>query len=276
MARKRMFDLEIINQDSFLDLPMESKAIYFLLGMEADDEGFVAPKKVLRLYGGTEDSLKILIAKNFIIPFSTGVIVITDWKRNNWLDSRRIKSTIYQEEKTQITYNPTSEKYEFNGSLADAKQMLSENSIEENRVEENSIENNIVIAKANDSVSKSQLEEEFEVIWKKYPNKKGKPNALKSYIKARKKGTPYEEVLTGLEKYVNYITIGKIEQQYIKHGSTWFNQECWNDDYTIKERQNKQPIRQEMMPEWYGKEIVAEKPSEEEIAELREMLKDFK
>lgn len=137
-------------------------------------------------------------------------------------------------------------------------------------------ENNIVIAKANDSVTKFQLEEEFETIWKKYPNKKGKPNALKSYIKARKKSTTYEEVLTGLEKYVQYITIGKIEQQYIKHGSTWFNQECWNDEYTIKERQNKQPIRQEMMPEWYGKEIVAEKPSEEEIAELREMLKDFK
>ena len=144
MARKRMFDLEIINQDSFLDLPMESKAIYFLLGMEADDEGFVAPKKVLRLYGGTEDSLKILIAKNFIIPFSTGVIVITDWKRNNWLDSRRIKNTIYQEEKTQITYNPKSEKYEFNGCLTDAKQMLSENSIEENRVEEISVEENSI------------------------------------------------------------------------------------------------------------------------------------
>lgn len=239
MARKRMFDLEIINQDSFLDLPMESKAIYFLLGMEADDEGFVAPKKVLRLYGGTEDSLKILIAKNFIIPFSTGVIVITDWKRNNWLDSRRIKNTIYQEEKTQITYNPTSEKYELTGAFIDAKQMLSENSIEENRIvensiEENSVENNIVISNGNDHVSKSQLEEEFEDVWSNYPRKQGKQNALKSYIKARKKGTTKEEVLIGLENYVNYITIEKIQQQYIKQGSTWFNQECWKDDYSIR------------------------------------------
>lgn len=237
MARKRMFDLEIINQDSFLDLPMESKAIYFLLGMEADDEGFVAPKKVLRLYGGTEDSLKILIAKNFIIPFSTGVIVITDWKRNNWLDSRRIKNTIYQEEKTQITYNPVSEKYEFNGCLANAKPMLSENSIEENRLEENSIEensiDNIIIAKANDSVTKSKLESEFELIWSDYPRKQGKANALKSYIKARKKGTTYETIFNGIQNYVKYITIEKIQSQYIKQGSTWFNQECWNDDYTI-------------------------------------------
>ena len=154
--------------------------------------------------------------------------------------------------------------------------MLSENSIEEKRVEESSIENNIVIPNGNDSISKSQLEEEFETIWKEYPRKQGKSNALKSYIKARKKSTSYEEVLKGLENYVRYITTGKIEPQYIKQGSTWFNQECWNDDYTIKERQNRQPIRQEMMPEWYGKEIVAEKPSEEEIAELRAMLKDFK
>ena len=82
-----MFDLEVINQDSFFDLPMEAKALYFLLGMEADDEGFVSPKKILRLYGGTEDSLKILAIKEFIIPFKTGVIVITDWKRNNYGES---------------------------------------------------------------------------------------------------------------------------------------------------------------------------------------------
>ena len=69
MARKRMFDIEVINQDSFYDLPMDAKALYFLLGMEADDEGFIAPKKVLRLYGGTEDSVKILITKGYLIPF---------------------------------------------------------------------------------------------------------------------------------------------------------------------------------------------------------------
>ena len=80
MARKRMFDIEIINQDSFYELPMDAKALYFLLGMEADDEGFINPKKILRLYGGTEDSIKILIAKGYLIPFKSGVVVITDWK----------------------------------------------------------------------------------------------------------------------------------------------------------------------------------------------------
>ena len=134
MARKRMFDTEIINQDSFLDLPMEAKALYFLLGMEADDEGFVSPKKVLRIHGGNEDSLRILILKKYLIPFKSGVVVITDWKRNNYLDKKRIKETIYIEEKSLLTYNSTTEKYE---CLTDVKPMLNQNRIEESSIEEN-------------------------------------------------------------------------------------------------------------------------------------------
>ena len=146
MARKRMFDIESINQDSFFDLPMEAKALYFLLGMEADDEGFVSPRKVLRLYGGTEDSLKVLIAKNYIIPFKTGVVVITDWKRNNYIDKNRIKDTIYQEEKKQLLYNEETEKYElFNKSLTNVKQMLNQNSIDKNRLDKNSIEYKYIV-----------------------------------------------------------------------------------------------------------------------------------
>lgn len=95
-------------------------------------------------------------------------------------------------------------------------------------------DNKIVIASANDSVSKSQFEKEFNVIWNDYPNKKGKANALKSYLKARKKGATKEDIYNGLQKYIKYIKLEKVDQQYIKHGSTWFAQECWNDDYTIK------------------------------------------
>lgn len=96
------------------------------------------------------------------------------------------------------------------------------------------IENNIIISERNDSASKSQLEKEFEIIWKEYPRKQGKANALKSYIKARKKGVTKETVYNGLQDYIKYIKTEKIQSQYIKQGSTWFNQECWNDDYLIK------------------------------------------
>ena len=97
-------------------------------------------------------------------------------------------------------------------------------------------DNNIIIPNGSDCVTQSQLEEEFNVIWSYYPNKKGKTNALKSYIKVRKKGVTKETIYNGVQDYLNYIKIEKVKPQYIKHGSTWFNQECWNDDYTIKRK----------------------------------------
>src|SRR5574344_1982628 len=142
MARKRMFDTEIITQDSFLDLPMESKALYFLLGMEADDEGFVNPNKVLRLYGGTRDGIKVLMAKEYIIPFKSGVVVITDWNTNNWLDKRRAKSTIYLKEKTQLKLDKNTNKYVVaKPMLSECLESIEESSIEEYRVEESSSSN---------------------------------------------------------------------------------------------------------------------------------------
>lgn len=104
-----MFDKGLLETDAFMDMPMPTKALYFLLGMEADDEGFVSPSRVMRIYGGNADDLKVLIAKKFVIQFESGVIVITDWKKNNWLDSRRVKKTVYEAEKALIS--ESNEKY---------------------------------------------------------------------------------------------------------------------------------------------------------------------
>ena len=155
MARKRMFDNDIINQESFLELPVEAKALYFLLGMEADDEGFVAPKKILRLHNIKNDNLKILIAKEYLILFESGVVVITDWKRNNYLDKNKIKHTIYTDEKKMINFNNEKQKYvlntdistvelKFNQSLTKVKQKFTQYSIEESSIEKNSIEENSI------------------------------------------------------------------------------------------------------------------------------------
>lgn len=131
MAQKRMFDRAIIDTDKFMDLPMSGKAIYFLLGMEADDEGFVSYKKVLRIHGGNEDDVKVLVAKGFLIMFPSGVVVVTDWNKNNWLDNRRTRPTEYQTEKSLLTL--TEEKmYVLSEGLASAVP-------EEKRIEEKSI-----------------------------------------------------------------------------------------------------------------------------------------
>lgn len=130
MATKRMFDRAIIETDSFLDLPVSAKAMYFLLGMEADDSGFVSPKRIMRVYGGADDDVKVLIAKNYIIPFESGVVVITHWHQNNWLDSRRTKETQYTLEKNSLTLTANG-KYVLSKRLAS----IEENSIEEKRLE---------------------------------------------------------------------------------------------------------------------------------------------
>lgn len=87
-----------------------------------------------------------------------------------------------------------------------------------------------------DEVRKEEIEKEFELLWDAYPNKKGKQNAFKDYLKARKEGVSFEAVGIGLDAYREYCRIEKIPEQYIKHGSTWFHQRCWEDDYTINRR----------------------------------------
>lgn len=84
---------------------------------------------------------------------------------------------------------------------------------------------------------------EFDELWKLYPRKIGKPKALKAYQKARKNGTSFEDVKQGIEMYLKQIEAQKTSTEYIKHGSTWFNGECWNDEYNITtetKTQNKQ------------------------------------
>ncbi len=150
MANKRMFDKSIIETTKFLDVSLSAKAIYFLLGMEADDEGFVSAKRVLILYGGEMGDLKNLIDIDLVIPFKSGVVVITDWNKNNWLDSRRIKETEYQEEKRLLGLNKG--KYVLlSKCLANASP--EEYSIEENRIEEKRREEKKSVAFAPPSLS---------------------------------------------------------------------------------------------------------------------------
>lgn len=111
-----MFDKAIIETDAFLHISMSAKALYFLLGMECDSEGFVSPTRVLRLYGGEMGDIKNLVDVGLVIKFKSGVLVITDWHQNNYLDKNRIKPTQYQEEKKQLTLT-LGGKYELNNGL---------------------------------------------------------------------------------------------------------------------------------------------------------------
>lgn len=103
VAQKRMFSLQVVDTDKFMDMPTSSQALYFHLGMHGDDDGFVSsPRKIARAAGCNDDDMRLLAAKGFIIPFDSGVVVITDWRINNTLQNDRYKETIYQDEKALL------------------------------------------------------------------------------------------------------------------------------------------------------------------------------
>lgn len=100
MSERRMFAKSIIDSDAFLDMPLSSQALYFHLSMRADDEGFINnPKKIQRMIGASDDDMRVLLAKNFIIAFESGVIVIKHWKIHNYIRADRLVKTNYEEER---------------------------------------------------------------------------------------------------------------------------------------------------------------------------------
>lgn len=104
MAKKRMFSLKVVDTDTFLDMSSSAQNLYFHLGMRADDDGFVSsPKKIMMLCNASEDDMKVLIAKGFLIQMATnGVSVITHWHTNNLIRSDRYEETEYKEEKSRL------------------------------------------------------------------------------------------------------------------------------------------------------------------------------
>lgn len=106
-----------------------------------------------------------------------------------------------------------------------------ENLKQENRAQLNTNTNKVSI-----SSSKKQIYTEFDNLWILYPRKQGRDKALGYYEKARKNGTTYEEVESGIKAYINYIEDNDVEMQFIKQGSTFFSQKAWQDDWTIRKR----------------------------------------
>jgi hypothetical protein len=143
MAERRMFAKQIVLSDAFLDMPLSARCLYFTLGMFADDDGFVNnPKAIMRQCGTTEDDIKILLAKKFLIAFESGVIVIKHWKINNYLRNDRYKETNYTEEKNKL-------EIEKNGTYSLGIPAMGIPSIVKDSIDKDRINNNIVVIENN-------------------------------------------------------------------------------------------------------------------------------
>lgn len=216
MANKRMFCLDIVNSDAFLDMPLSAQALYFHLGMRADDDGFIGnPKSIQRLAGASQDDLMLLITKRFLIAFDNGVVVIKHWRMNNYIQKDRKKDTTYTELLNNLEVKE-------NGSYTEKKkmdtvciqavsEMDSQNSIDKISIDKDSIEID------NSCSSVDEASEFFEKIWKEYPNKKGKTQVKASHKKALFK-IGYERLVKAIQKYDD----GVKDKQYLMYGGRFF------------------------------------------------------
>ena len=94
MAERRMMSKSVIETDAFMDMPFSTQALYFHLLLRADDDGFIkSPKAIMRFINARDDDMKLLIAKQYVLAFDSGVIVIKHWKIHNYIRSDRYKKT---------------------------------------------------------------------------------------------------------------------------------------------------------------------------------------
>ena len=216
MANKRMFCLDIVNSDAFLDMPLSAQALYFHLGMRADDDGFIGnPKSIQRLAGASQDDLMLLITKRFLIAFDNGVIAIKHWRMNNYIQKDRKKDTVYIELLNNLEVKENGSYTEKNKMdtvcIQDASEMDSQNSIDKISIDKDSIEID------NSCSSVDEASEFFEKIWKEYPNKKGKTQVKASHKKALFK-IGYERLVKAIQKYDD----GVKDKQYLMYGGRFF------------------------------------------------------
>lgn len=121
MVQRRMFSKQITDMDTFLDMPATAQNLYFHLNMHADDDGFLGNVKTIRrMVGASEDDQKLLIAKQFLIMFPDGIVVIRDWHIHNYIQKDRYHQTIFTEDKKLLQLD-SSKRYQILSNLSGNK-----------------------------------------------------------------------------------------------------------------------------------------------------------
>ena len=216
MAERRMFAKTIIDSDAFLDMPLSSQSLYFHLSMRADDDGFINnAKKIQRMLGCADDDLKILLAKNFIIPFETGVCVIKHWKIHNLIQKDRYKATVYEDEKSKLSIKNNNVYTMETECIHDVSKVEPQVRLGKARLAE--------VSKPSSSI----LDDDFETFWLNYPKKKSKATALKAW-KAKK--PRIDDVMYALSWQKESNDWSKSNGQFIPYPASYINAEGWKDE----------------------------------------------
>ncbi|MCP0885898.1 hypothetical protein LB941_00935 [Ligilactobacillus sp. WILCCON 0076] len=288
MAQRRMFSNRITNSAKFLKMPLSSQALYFHLGLHADDDGIVEAFTIMRQVGAVEDDLRILAAKEFVVILNTDLVTfITDWSENNRIRADRKVDSIYKNmllkilpEAEIIKPKPRADTGKPTGRPLD-NQWTAQVRLGKDRLGKDSKTIDQVQKPNRDRVS--HLENDFDKLWSLYPTgrKQGRKKAFAAYQRAIKNGTTNKQIQDGIVNYKKEIKIQKTPINYIKQGSTWFFNECWSDEFNFtpptQKRNGREVVQKETLPDWAKEDHVEEeKPNDEDksnrIAELMEQI----
>ena len=252
MAERRMFAKTIIDSDAFLDMPLSSQALYFQLGMRADDDGFINnPKRIQRMIGASEDDLKLLIAKNFIIAFESGVIVVKHWKMNNYIRNDRYKETNYLEEKSKLQLKENGA-YTLgipNGNQA-VYQMETQYSIGKYSIDKYNVDDDIYSYYENNIGSITPRQYEIISNYINYFNEDIIKEAINRASDNNAKTFKYIDGILKSWKQKGYKTLEEIQKE-------------------------KKPKKEKDIPNWIDKDIKSEELNPDEVLELEKEMAIF-
>lgn len=246
MARRRMFNLDIIDTDLFMEMPQGSRLLYYELCMRADDDGFVSsPKKIQEMVRCSNDDLKVLLAKKFILPFETGVVVIRHWKIHNYIQKDRYKETLYTEEKQQLIQQK-------NGTY----ELMDTTCIQ------NGYTGKYSIGKYNNKEKEINKEKESEI--------------TKFITEQSIKITPYE--YTVIELYLSDFSVEEIKHALLlgKNKPVSYSFAILKNWFVEKNKIKNIKDNTKKLPEWFDKKIESEEIDSADANEFKKFIEDFR
>lgn len=265
MAQRRMFSRRITDTDHFLDMPLSAQCLYFHLNMEADDDGFIGNAKTIRRkVGASEDDLKLLIAKQFILPFETSsVVVVRDWRIHNYIQKDRYNRTLYQEERQTLGLDKNGIYHKLNSNVPGMYTSCIQNGdTGKVRLERGKSIDRDIYSAPDEPAPHAPLVNEVELIEpkKEEPKKKVKQvkhkhgeynNVLLTDEELEKLKAEYSDLDDRIERLSSYIaSTGKA---YKSHYATIRNWARKDKEQPKQQVRYNQP-RAEVVPDWLGKQ----------------------
>ena len=207
MANRRMFSKTITQSSSFLMMPPTSRLLYYDLGLSADDDGFCEHYTIMKMTDAKPDDLKVLQAKGFVKVFDDKVLIILDWKENNYIQNDRYTPSKYLKiYKKELLL------------LANNNQCIQSVSIMDTQVRLGKVR----IGEDKEDV----VDTTFDIFWKEYPKKELKKKSQEIWQRKKLDGS-LKVILDFIERAKN---TDRWQKGYIKQTPVFLNGECWNDD----------------------------------------------